>query len=258
MNNLKAVIIFSVLTFIFMCVNTTSVAAIGIIALLFQYFIHKSRIIELGFRKCRFSEIMVAITLPIILIGLILVLNLIFKLSEVQSIEKLESFLPEGTDRTVGSLIKIILLSAIFGFIVSMVTEELAFRGYIMQRLMYLGKLKALIISGLIFGIWHIPVDLIHFKEQVEVIIVYTVNISCLGIIFGWLFLRSKSLIPPAIAHGIWNALEYPLLGIGDKKGIFYGNKLLFDGEEGIAGTFVLFLTCFLLILYTHKKSESY
>ena len=105
-----------------------------------------------------------------------------------------------------------------------------------------------MIISAIIFGVWHAPVSLLVIKGEWLRFIIYILNISLLGVFFGWLFIRSKSLIPPSIAHGLWNALEYTLWGMENEQELLTGNyRVLFDPEEGIAGTIILLITVSIL-----------
>ena len=106
-----------------------------------------------------------------------------------------------------------------------------------------------MLLSAVIFGLWHVPVSLMMIHGGWLRLVVYVVKISLLGIMFGWLFIRSKSLIPPSLAHGLWNTLEYTFWGHGNEPGLFIGtNRVLFDPEEGIAGTIVLLIAGIVLL----------
>lgn len=74
------------------------------------------------------------------------------------------------------------------------VLEEVLFRGAIQGRLMrrYRSPWLAIIVSALIFGI-------IHFNP------IQTVYATLLGIVFGWIYYRTQSLLPVILGHVLNN-----------------------------------------------------
>jgi len=50
------------------------------------------------------------------------------------------------------------IINTVFGF-----GEELGWRGYLLPKLMPLGKTKAYLILGIIWGLWHLPMVLVGF-----------------------------------------------------------------------------------------------
>jgi len=98
--------------------------------------------------------------------------------------------------------------------------EELGWRGYLLPKLLPLGQIPAVIISGTIWGIWHAPAILQghnypkHPVLGVGMMIVFTILMS---ILFSWLYLKTKSPWAPALAHGTLNAVAgLPLLFLVD------------------------------------------
>ena len=94
--------------------------------------------------------------------------------------------------------------------------EELGWRGYLLQKLLPLGQIPAMIISGVIWGIWHAPAILqgLNYPDHpilgMGMMVVFTV---LLGGFLSWLYLRTKSPWAPALAHGTINAVAgLPLL----------------------------------------------
>jgi len=83
--------------------------------------------------------------------------------------------------------------------------EELIFRGFLYKALCRDGERKAAVISALTFGIGHI-VNLLNGAELVPTVlqIVYAVAI---GFVFVALFVRSGSIVPCILTHGVLNAL---------------------------------------------------
>ncbi len=87
--------------------------------------------------------------------------------------------------------------------------EELGWRGFLLPYLMPLGQWKAILISGVIWGIWHAPViaqGLNYPGYPILGIFMMIVFCVLLGIIFSWLYLNTKSPWVAALAHGSINA----------------------------------------------------
>lgn len=88
--------------------------------------------------------------------------------------------------------------------------EELGWRGYLLSKLLPLGQWPALLLSGIIWGIWHAPIVAMgHNYPGHPVLGPFLMIGFCLlmGIILGWLQLTSGSVWVPALAHGTLNAV---------------------------------------------------
>lgn len=87
--------------------------------------------------------------------------------------------------------------------------EELGWRGFLLPHLMPLGQWKAILISGIIWGVWHAPAvaqGLNYPGYPILGIFMMIVFCVLLGIIFSWLYLNTKSPWVAALAHGSINA----------------------------------------------------
>ena len=95
--------------------------------------------------------------------------------------------------------------------ITSMATfgEEFGWRGYLQPRLEHLGPLRSLVVVGLIWGVWHVPVIAQgHNYPGYPVVGSVAMVVFCvlLSIIFGWLFRASRSVLAPTLAHASLNS----------------------------------------------------
>lgn len=123
--------------------------------------------------------------------------------------------------------------------------EELGWRGFLLPQLLPLGQGRAIWISGAVWGVWHAPAILQgHNYPSQPVLGVLFMTIFCLlmGIIFSWLYLRTRSPWAPALAHGSLNATAgLPMLFLQDVDLTYGGTVLSLAGWIGIAG-FVIWL----------------
>jgi len=97
------------------------------------------------------------------------------------------------------------LINMIFAF-----GEELGWRSFLLPKLMPLGKWKAIIISNVIWGLWHAPaIAQGHNYPGYPVwgVLMMVVFAVLLGIILSWLYLETESPWAPALAHGSVNAV---------------------------------------------------
>jgi membrane protease YdiL (CAAX protease family) len=91
------------------------------------------------------------------------------------------------------------------------VGEEVGWRGFLLPRLITsgFGEWTALFLSGAIWGLWHAPLILRgaeyfgHPYLGVPMFIGFSI---LLGIVFGWMWLASRSVWVTAVAHGSLNA----------------------------------------------------
>lgn len=83
--------------------------------------------------------------------------------------------------------------------------EELLFRGFFMNFLMkHYGIFAANIVQAILFQISHFP---LYYLEVLTMTgwLVNIANVLPLGLIFGWIFYRTKNLWPGTILHCVWD-----------------------------------------------------
>jgi CAAX protease family protein len=95
-------------------------------------------------------------------------------------------------------------INAVFAF-----GEEWGWRGFLLSKLLPLGQWRALVFSGGLWGLWHMPVILLgynyplHPQLGVLLMIIFCV---IMGVLFGWMRLATGSIWPAVIGHGALNA----------------------------------------------------
>ena len=100
-------------------------------------------------------------------------------------------------------------LAAVFNGILAL-GEELGWRGWLLPALAPLGIWPTLLISGVIWGLWHAPLILLGYNfGRTDITGVLFMIGGCVtwGILFGWLRLRTRSVWPAVFAHGALNAI---------------------------------------------------
>jgi len=130
--------------------------------------------------------------------------------------------------------------------------EEFGWRGYLLQKLLPLGREKALVISGIIWGLWHLPfvllIDYGSYPNRIVGGLIFTALITLLGIYIGALALKNKSTLLASYMHGIFNAQDHGIWTI-----IYPNYNHLIGGAEGLIGVIVLLPVA----LYYLRKTDS-
>lgn len=114
-------------------------------------------------------------------------------------------------------LIVQVLIFVVIGPIVNIIPtmgEELGWRGYLLPKLrMFLSDRIALIITGAIWGIWHLPIIVMGHNYRTGYwgypwlgILAMIVFCIVLGIIEGFISIKLQSSIPAAMIHSTVNA----------------------------------------------------
>jgi uncharacterized protein len=124
------------------------------------------------------------------------------------------------------------------------VPEELTWRGYLLPRLLQLGRNNALAITGLVHAAWHLPLILLtslyHSDGNLLIILPLLVGtIVAAGFVYGDLRIATGSIWPGSIAHGVHNASSAALTGLTVTSSPVLVNEYL----AGDTGVFILMTT---------------
>jgi len=156
--------------------------------------------------------------LPPVLTLLSWMLTLLFGIAQMDmNFTMIREFLdtvPNGSDIPVAVVVVSQTVQALtIGPLINMIFalgEELGWRGYLLPKLLPLGQWKAVLFSGVIWGVWHAPVIIQgHNYPGYPILGSFMMIIFCvlLGAIISWLYLSTKSPWVAALAHGSVNAI---------------------------------------------------
>ncbi len=137
------------------------------------------------------------------------------------------------------SLVGAPFLNSIFGL-----GEELGWRGFLLPRLMPLGKLKAYLLLGVIWGLWHAPLIAVGFNyphSPVLGILLMILLTTAIGLTINELTLHYKSAILAGWVHGVFNSQSYGIW----RTLLFANTNPLLGGITGLVGIVVLTLLGF-------------
>lgn len=130
--------------------------------------------------------------------------------------------------------------------------EEFGWRGYLLPKLMPLDGRKAVLLTGIIWGVWHWPIILMGHNYGMDyfgapflgplAMVWFTV---CLSIIYGWITIKAESVWPAVIAHGAGNGIA--ALGLLFVQG--NPNLILGPTPAGWIGGVGLTITALIILL---------
>ncbi len=127
------------------------------------------------------------------------------------------------------------------GVIMVLITEEGFFRGWLWAALQRAGQTdrQVLIWTSIAFTVWHISAISLDtgFDIPADEIPVFLINATLIGAVFGMLRMASGSVVVPSVCHAVWNGIDYPLFGFGEKIGALGIQQThIFGPEVGVLG----------------------
>ena len=167
----------------------------------------------------------------------------------------------DTTDADWGKVLLNMFLMSMTGVIIGLITEEGFFRGWLWAALKRAGQtdLQVLLWTSMAFTAWHISAISLDtgFDVPLNQIPVYLVNATILGAIWGLLRMISGSVVVPAVCHAVWNGIDYPLYGFGEKVGALGIEQTHIYGPEvgwlGVAVNLIIATVLFYRLSWNRK-----
>jgi membrane protease YdiL (CAAX protease family) len=112
--------------------------------------------------------------------------------------------------------------------------EEIGWRGFLLPRLLPLGKPRAYVLLGVIWGLWHAPLVAVGFNYPGYPVlgIIWMCGLTtALGMYINELALRERSTLLAGWLHGLFNSQSYGIWRI-----LFPAANPLLGGITGLVG----------------------
>lgn len=232
---------------------------------LIERVIHKEEITQNLFLSLKLNGwFLVALLVPVVLAFATLGFNLLFPEVSYSPdlsgfLEKYKDMIPpaefEEAQQEIASLpIPLIWITLISGLIsgasinaLFAFGEELGWRAFLVRQFKNLNFIKASLLIGFIWGIWHMPLILMghNYPQNPQMGVLYMI-VFCVLLtpLFNYVVIKSKSVIAASVMHGTINALAaIPIQYIS-------GGSDLQVGITGLAGFMVLFIMIAALFIY--------
>jgi len=114
---------------------------------------------------------------------------------------------PEGgiIDSLLSFIIQVVLFTLTFALL-----EEIGIRGYLLPKLLSLGRTRALALSGLVWATWHMPLILLTpifpvGNKLISLPLFYGTVVAA-SFVYGYLRLYTGGVWPASLAHAVHNA----------------------------------------------------
>jgi membrane protease YdiL (CAAX protease family) len=166
---------------------------------------------------------------------------------------RLAALLIADSASPVAVFLVMLALAATIGTVVGILTaagEEIGWRGYMLTRLIDAGIPRPILVSGLIWGLWHVPVILGAGYAAGPSPAVSAVLLVALATAFGFVFARLRletgSVWPAIILHAAWNSIiqsGFDAARSGGSRSNLHDNASWWVGESGALTVFAMIIS---------------
>jgi len=184
----------------------------AVCAMLTITLVTRERIRDFGIRLGKVKYYAWAFLIPIAVNGSAYVLTHVLGLAELDPSMPGLAQLLKDLPVPIEQFILVVLVQALFlGPLTGLpftFGEEFGWRAFLLSKLLPLGRGKAVILHGVIWGVWHAPVIAMgHNYPGYPLIgqILMVVSTIFLGTFLGWIYFASNSIVAPSLAHGAIN-----------------------------------------------------
>jgi membrane protease YdiL (CAAX protease family) len=187
-------------------------------------------------------------------------LNILFNLGKFVDVEQIIATLnnPGTTELTPTAFLVVagiqdVLLGPFIALLLAF-GEEYGWRGYLQNELTKMGRIRGVLVVGLIWGVWHAPIIAMGYNYPgypilgIFLMTLYTIE---LAFILGLAYFQSKSVWLVAFLHGLNNQVNSFLVTL-----IYQPNNMVFSFGVGIYGLLVLGIVVILLLRHSTWKES--
>src|SRR5699024_11048389 len=162
----------------------------------------------------------------------------------------------QGAEMPTGAAIALVLVSAAFGVLLTVVRalgEEIGWRGWLRRELAPLGPWAAIVLGGVIWSLWHLPVTLIghNYPGQPRWAAVAMFVPVCIALNHLYSAITERAggnPIPAAFAHATLNSTLGLAIGVVATSGTTEGLNWFLDTPLGVTGIVLTSAVAFLIM----------
>ncbi len=143
------------------------------------------------------------------------------------------------------ALVQSVLVGPFIGIVIAF-GEEYGWRGYLQNELFKMGRLRGVLLLGVIWGAWHWPLILMGYNfpgQPLLGVLLMTLYTIGLAVVLGYVVLKSGSVLLASYLHALNNQVLSFLFVMGFEP---YDRVLSFG--IGIYGAITLAVACFLIL----------
>ena len=141
--------------------------------------------------------------------------------------------------------VQTVLLGPFLGIVITF-GEEYGWRGYLQNELLKLGRVRGVLLLGVIWGVWHWPIILMGYNypgHPVLGVVLMTLYTIGLGVVLGYAVLKSGSVLLASFLHALNNQVAAFIVMVG-----FTPHDTAFSFLIGIYGLATLAVVALLIL----------
>lgn len=100
--------------------------------------------------------------------------------------------------------------------------EEIGWRGYLLTRLVEAEVPRPVLVSGLIWAAWHLPLVVggayVAAPNRTLAAVVFVPTVVGIAFVMGWMRLSTGSVWPAVVLHAVWNAVIQGAFDVSTKE----------------------------------------
>ncbi len=97
------------------------------------------------------------------------------------------------------------LVSSCIYLLITAIVEEIAWRGFLLERLSFEKRISSVIFVGVVWAVWHMPMWIIRNSLGIEQIVCLCIWTLLVSVVLGITYYRCRNILLIAILHATFN-----------------------------------------------------
>lgn len=97
------------------------------------------------------------------------------------------------------------LVSSCIYLLITAIVEEIAWRGFLLERLSFEKRISSVIFVGVVWAVWHMPMWIIRNSLGIEQIVCLCIWTLLVSVVLGMTYYRCRNILLIAILHATFN-----------------------------------------------------